>query len=274
MTKLSVIEIRNLKRRFFLSQTNLRHCLTSEQILVHHASWYTGNRAITLLLHLLSQNGRNYLNFVKIWEQTSVVIKSQDKNQFVYDLLRNTGGDGTGWIALYRKDNKIYIQHFLFKNKAFTSRFSSVSFVEFIQLSPETLKHIERFSLPFRLLRLIEKWLNFIFFRFSLRFLPFTFSFRFSIMCLKVFNKTINCTWLCWIWIDHNQLCETHLVGKFILPYPERPPRIIVIFRKYTPKNFTVALEASLLGHLFILQTIFRPCTLSSEIAASRKGVN
>ena len=154
MTKLSVTEIRNLKCRFFLlSQTNLRHWLTSEQILVHHASWYTGNRAITLLLHLLSQNGRIYWNFVKIWEQTSVVIKSQDKNQFVYDLLRNTGGDGTGWIALNRKRWWNISSALFFKNKAFT--FSSVSFVEFIQLSPETLKHIERFSLPFCLLHLI-----------------------------------------------------------------------------------------------------------------------
>ena len=92
-------------------------------------------------------------------------------------------------------------------------------------------------------------------------------------MCLKVFNKTINSTWTCWIWNDHNQLCATRLVGKCILPYPERPPRIIVIFRKYTPQIITVALEASLLRHLFIFQTIFDPWALSSEIPASRKGV-
>ena len=43
-----------------------------------------------------------------------------------------------------------------FKSEAFT--FSLASLIEFIQLWAETLQHIERFSRPFRLLRLIEKW--------------------------------------------------------------------------------------------------------------------
>ena len=35
------------------------------------------------------------------------VIKSEDENQFVYDLLSNTSGASAGWIGLYRKaDNK------------------------------------------------------------------------------------------------------------------------------------------------------------------------
>ena len=45
------------------------------------------------------------------------------------------------------------------------------------------------------------------------------------------------------------------------------------IFRKKLAKNFTVALEASLLGQLFIFRTIFQPRALSSDIPASRKGV-
>ena len=37
------------------------------------------------------------------------VIKSEDENQFVSDLLRNTSGDRHGWIGLYRKaDSKFY----------------------------------------------------------------------------------------------------------------------------------------------------------------------
>ena len=40
-----------------------------------------------------------------------------------------------------------------------------------------------------------------------------------------------------------------------------------------TAQNFTVALEASLLGQLFIFRTIFQPWVLSSAILASRKGV-
>ncbi|XP_015765151.1 PREDICTED: neurocan core protein-like isoform X2 [Acropora digitifera] len=37
------------------------------------------------------------------------VIKSEEENQFVYDLLRNTSGDHRGWIGLHRKaDNKFY----------------------------------------------------------------------------------------------------------------------------------------------------------------------
>ena len=37
------------------------------------------------------------------------VIKSEDENRFVYDLLRNTVGARDGWIGLHRKaDNKFY----------------------------------------------------------------------------------------------------------------------------------------------------------------------
>ena len=37
------------------------------------------------------------------------VIKSEDENRFVYDLLRNTSGPRHGWIGLYRKaDDKFY----------------------------------------------------------------------------------------------------------------------------------------------------------------------
>ena len=37
------------------------------------------------------------------------VIKSEDEDRFVYDLLRNTIGNRSGWIGLYRKpNNKFY----------------------------------------------------------------------------------------------------------------------------------------------------------------------
>ncbi|XP_067028314.1 C-type lectin domain family 4 member E-like [Acropora muricata] len=38
------------------------------------------------------------------------VIKSEDENQFVYDLLRNTSRAHDGWIGLYRRktDKKFY----------------------------------------------------------------------------------------------------------------------------------------------------------------------
>ena len=34
------------------------------------------------------------------------MIKSEDENQFVYNLLKNTSGARNGWIGLYRKANK------------------------------------------------------------------------------------------------------------------------------------------------------------------------
>ena len=55
-----------------VSNTNLRYYLISEQILVQQlqASWYTENRAITLLEHLQPQHGAIHGGFVKIWEPT------------------------------------------------------------------------------------------------------------------------------------------------------------------------------------------------------------
>mgnify|MGYP002260150232 CR=1 FL=1 len=37
------------------------------------------------------------------------MIKTENENEFVYNLLRNTAGDRDGWIGLYRKaNNKCY----------------------------------------------------------------------------------------------------------------------------------------------------------------------
>ena len=36
------------------------------------------------------------------------VTKSQEENQFVFDLLRNTSGDSHGWIGLHRKADEFY----------------------------------------------------------------------------------------------------------------------------------------------------------------------
>ena len=58
--------------------------------------------------------------------------------------------------------------------------FSSAIFIGFIQLWQETLQHIERFSRPFCLLHLIDKW--FLFFRFSLYLRSFPSLFIFQIL--------------------------------------------------------------------------------------------
>ena len=58
-------------------------------------------------------------SFASTWKKSRIfcqnlgadlaVIKSEEENQFVYDLLRNTSGDHYGWIGLHRKaDNKFY----------------------------------------------------------------------------------------------------------------------------------------------------------------------
>ena len=42
---------------------------------------------------------------------------------------------------------------------------------------------------------------------------------------------------------------------------------------KDCPQNFTVALEASILGQLFIFRTIFQPWALSSDMPAAERGL-
>jgi len=74
--------------------------------------------------------------------------------------------------------------------KSETFKFSSASYIKFIQLWLETLQHIERFSRPFCLWHLLEKWFLFSVFS-KAAFLSFTFFFRLSITCRRVFNKKI-----------------------------------------------------------------------------------
>lgn len=107
----------------------------------------------------------------------------------------------------YSPMRDIFLSNFFFlKSEAFT--FYSASLIEFIQLWPEKLQHIES---PFCLLHLIDEW--FLFSVFSIaKFLFIIFFFRFSIMCRRLFNKTIILLGLArWIWNDHNQLSATHL---------------------------------------------------------------
>lgn len=82
----------------------------AEQILVKHASWYTENPAITLLVHLLPHHGAIHEDFLKTWEQIDLaVINSKDESKFVYDLMRNTSDTVNGWIGLHRRaDKKFY----------------------------------------------------------------------------------------------------------------------------------------------------------------------
>ena len=58
-------------------------------------------------------------SFASTWKKSRIfcqnlgadlaVIKSEEENQFVYDLLRNTSGDHYGWIGLHRRaDKKFY----------------------------------------------------------------------------------------------------------------------------------------------------------------------
>ena len=46
-----------------------------------------------------------------------------------------------------------------------------------------------------------------------------------------------------------------------------------IVRRISCDQNFTVALEASLLGQLYIFRTIFRPWALSSDIPAAERGL-
>ena len=45
------------------------------------------------------------------------------------------------------------------------------------------------------------------------------------------------------------------------------------IMAVFGPQNFTFALEASLLGQIFIFRTISQPQTLSADIPAARRGL-
>ena len=81
-------------------------------------------------------------------------------------------------LTIYNSSELINSALFSRANQAFM--FSSASYVKFIQLSAEMLQQIKRFSHPICRLLLLEKW-----------FISFTFFFTLSIMCRRVFNKTI-----------------------------------------------------------------------------------
>ena len=92
----------NWKKLFLVSNTNLRYCLTSEQILVQQASWYTENRAITLLVHLLPQHGTTHGDFAKIWEQTLLWLNQRMKTSLLptcWGVLAAAAMDGLGCIG-------------------------------------------------------------------------------------------------------------------------------------------------------------------------------
>ena len=92
----------NWQKASLVSNTNLRYCLISEQILAQQASWYTGNPATTLLIHLLPQHGTNHGYFAKIWEQTLPWLNQKRKtNLFTtcWEILATTTMDGLGCIG-------------------------------------------------------------------------------------------------------------------------------------------------------------------------------
>ena len=92
----------NWQKASLVSNTNLRYCLISEQILVQQASWYTENPATTLLMHLLPQHGTNHGYSAKIWEQTLPWLNQKRKtNLFTtcWEILATTTMDGLGCIG-------------------------------------------------------------------------------------------------------------------------------------------------------------------------------
>ena len=92
----------NWKKLFLVYKTNLGYCLTSEQILVHQASWYTENRAITLIVHFRPQHGTIHEDFAKIRVQTLPWLSQERKtNLFTtcWRILEETAMGGLGCIG-------------------------------------------------------------------------------------------------------------------------------------------------------------------------------
>ena len=90
------------QKLFPVLNTNLRYCLTSEQMLVQQASWYMVNRVITLLIHLLPQHGRIQGNCAKIWEQTLPWLNQRMKTNLFptyWEILATTSMDGLDCIG-------------------------------------------------------------------------------------------------------------------------------------------------------------------------------
>ena len=73
---------------------NLHHCLTFEQMLVQQASWYMENRQCYYVANALTWNHSRI--FCHNYGAGLAVIKSEDENGFVYDLLSNTRGNRSG----------------------------------------------------------------------------------------------------------------------------------------------------------------------------------
>ena len=128
-------------------------------------------------------------------------------------------------LTIYNSSEPINLALF-FKSEAFM--FSSACLIEFIQLWPETLQHIERFSDPFCLLHLIEKW--FFSFRFLWSYVPFFhfFSSSDSQLCVEGFLiKQLFYSGL----LDMKWSLPTRRYAPrwlYIISYPARPRRIIV----------------------------------------------
>ena len=89
------------QKQFLVSNTNLRCCLTSEQILAHQGSWYTESRAITYI-HL-PQHGTAHEDFAKHLEQTLLWLNQRMKTSFCPScwgvLVASSAMDGLGCIG-------------------------------------------------------------------------------------------------------------------------------------------------------------------------------
>ena len=92
----------NWQKQFLVSNTNLRYCLTSEQILAHQGSWYTENRAITLV-HRLPQHGTTHGHFARNGEQTLLWLNQRMKTSLLPTcwgvLVAPSAMDGLGCIG-------------------------------------------------------------------------------------------------------------------------------------------------------------------------------
>ena len=83
---------------------------------------------------------------------------------------------------------------------------------------------------------------------------PFYESFR-VVLCKKPLEKTLNIGEMRPFW-KSAIMQRTIAFAKSSVWVKNH----LQLFRKYTPPNFTIALEASLFGQLFIFRTIFQPC--------------
>ena len=148
------------------------------------------------------------VHLCEVFENCSIWL-SNDWNSFY---------ESTDHLQQFRADKFITS----FKSEAFTFSSASVIDHELIQLWPDTLQHIERFSRPFCFIAFDQKMIPFYRFSLKLGFFCSLFFPRFSIMCRRVLNKTIILLGLAGyeMIITNSALCASLVIYHFISSAP------------------------------------------------------